>query len=44
MLNFINIRHAAAAAVAALILSTACISAAVGPAHALEAPRISRLA
>lgn len=44
MLDFTNIRHIAAAAVAALVLSTACISAAVGPAHALEAPRISRLA
>lgn len=44
MPNFTNIRHLAAAAVAALVLSTACISAAVGPAHALEAPRISRLA
>lgn len=42
MLNFINIHPIAA--VAALILSTACIGAAVGPAQALEAPRVARLA
>ena len=32
MVNFTNIRHAATAAVGALVISTACIAAAVGPA------------
>ena len=32
MVNFTNIRNAATAAVGALVISTACIAAAVGPA------------
>ncbi|HEX8526614.1 hypothetical protein [Allosphingosinicella sp.] len=34
MINFDNIRRTAAAAIGALILSTACIGAAIGPVQA----------
>ena len=34
MANFTNIRRSAAAAIGALVISTACIGAAVGPATA----------
>jgi hypothetical protein len=36
MFNFIDINRIATAAVGALVLSTACIGAAVGPARAVE--------
>ncbi len=36
MVNFFDINRIATAAVGALVLSTACIGAAIGPARALE--------
>ena len=44
MVNFTNINRIATAAVGALVLSTACIAAATGPAYAVEPSPVSYVA
>jgi hypothetical protein len=44
MFNFIDINRIATAAVGALLLSTACVGAAVGPARAVETDTTIQLA
>ena len=41
MVNFTNFNRIATAAVGALVISTACIAAAAGPAYAVEPGQVS---
>ena len=44
MVNFTNFNRIATAAVGALVISTACIAAATGPAYAVDAEAVSYVA